>query len=62
MKRYKTHYPRRSLIAVPTCYRPDRIERGLRVLRALRLSLSAVSAPVERPRQKEFDFALPRRA
>ena len=62
MKRYKTHYPRRSLIAVPVSYRPDRIERGLRVLRALRLSLAAVPAPMERPRQKEFDFALPNRA
>ena len=62
MKRYKTHYARRSLVVVPTSYRPDRIERGLRVLRALRLSLSASVEPVERPRQKEFDFALPKRA
>lgn len=62
MKRYKTHYPRRSLMVVPASYRPDRLERGLRVLRALRLSLSTVAVPVERPRQKEFDFALPKRA
>jgi hypothetical protein len=62
MKRYKTHYARRSLIVVPSSYRPDRIERGLRVLRALRLSLSAAADPIERPRQKEFDFALPKRA
>jgi hypothetical protein len=62
MKRYKIHYARRSLIVVPASYRPDRIERGLRVLRALRQSLSASPAPVDRPRQKEFDFALPKRA
>ncbi len=61
MKRYKTHYARRSLIVIPTSYRPDRIERGLRVLRALRLSLSASAEPIERPRQKEFDFAFPKR-
>jgi len=62
MKRYKTRYARRSLIVVPTSYRPDRIERGLRMLRALRLALSAVAEPSERPRQREFDFAVPNRA
>jgi hypothetical protein len=31
-------------------------------LRALRLSLSASADPIERPRQKEFDFAHPKRA
>lgn len=62
MKRYKTHYPRRSLLTVPSSFRPDRIERGLRILRALRSSLAASSAPAERPHQREFDFALSRRA
>ncbi|MFZ1217865.1 MAG: hypothetical protein WAO00_01160 [Chthoniobacterales bacterium] len=61
MKRYKIRYPRRHLLAVPYSVRPDRIERGLRILRALRHSLAAVS-PVPRPQQKEFDFALPKRA
>jgi len=62
MKRYKTRYPRRSLLAVPYSVRPDRIERGLRILRALRSSLSASTAPFERPQQKEFDFPLAKRA
>ena len=61
MKRYKTHYSRRSLMVVPASYRPDRIERGLRVLRALRLSLAAVP-PLPRPQQKEFDFIFAKRA
>ena len=61
MKRSKIRYPRRSLLAVPYSVRPDRIERGLRILRALRHSLAAVS-PVPRPQQKEFDFALAKRA
>ena len=60
MKRSKIRYPRRSLLAVPYSVRPDRIERGLRILRALRLSLAAV-APLPRPQQKEFDFALAKR-
>jgi hypothetical protein len=61
MKRSKIRYPRRNLLAVPYSVRPDRIERGLRILRALRLSLAAV-APLPRPQQKEFEFALPKRA
>ena len=61
MKRYKTRYPRRHLLAVPYSVRPDRIERGLRILRALRHSLAAVT-PLPRPQQKEFDFILARRA
>ena len=60
MKRYKTHYPRRNLLAVPYSVRPDRIERGLRILRALRHSLSA-AAPLPRPQQKEFNFPLAKR-
>ena len=57
MKRYKTRYPRRNLLAVPYSVRPDRIERGLRILRALRHSLAAVP-PMPRPQQKEFDFVV----
>jgi hypothetical protein len=61
MKRYKTHYPRRNLLAVPYSVRPDRIERGLRILRALRHSLSA-AAPMPRAQQKEFEFIVVKRA
>jgi hypothetical protein len=61
MKRYKTRSPRCHLLAVPYSVRPDRIERGLRILRALRHSLAAVS-PVSRPQQKEFEFIVARRA
>jgi len=62
MKRYKTRYPRRNLLVVPYSVRPDRIERGLRILRALRHSLSAADAPVPRPQQKEFAFVVATRA
>ena len=62
MKRYKNHYPRRSLLSVPYSVRPDRIERGLRFLRALRSSIAAAAAPASRPHQREFDFILSRRA
>jgi hypothetical protein len=62
MKRYKTHHPRRSLLPVPYSVRPDRIERGLRILRALRFSIAAAATPVSRPQQGEFDFILSRRA
>ncbi|HVF72256.1 MAG TPA: hypothetical protein VM940_11675 [Chthoniobacterales bacterium] len=61
MKRYKTRYPRRNLLAVPYSVRPDRIERGLRILRALRHSLATVPEPFARPRQQEFDLGLARR-
>jgi hypothetical protein len=62
MKRSKTHYPRRTLLPVPYSVRPDRIERGLRILRALRFSLATSVAPSARPHQREFDFILPGRA
>jgi hypothetical protein len=62
MKRYKTHHARRSLLSVPYSVRPDRIERGLRLLRALRFSIVAATTPVPRPQQCEFDFILSRRA
>jgi hypothetical protein len=61
MKRSKTRYPRRHLLPIPYSVRPDRIERGLRILRALRQSLAAVSA-VPRPQQKEFDFIVAKSA
>ncbi len=59
MKTYPTRYRRSSLLPVPYSTRPDRIERGLRILRALRLSLAA-SEPAAPPKQREFEFALPR--
>ena len=61
MKRYKTGYPRRHLLAVPYSVRPDRLERGLRILRALRHSLAAVP-PLPRAQQEEFDFIVAKRA
>jgi hypothetical protein len=62
MKRSKIHHPRRSLLPVPYSVRPDRIERGLRILRALRFSIAAAAGPASRPQQREFDFILARRA
>ncbi len=62
MKRYKTRYPRRNLLVVPYSVRPDRIERGLRILRALRHSLSVATAPMPRPQQREFEFVVGTRA
>ena len=61
MKRYKIHYPRRNLLIVPRSVRPDRLERGLRILRALRFSIASVDVPISRPHQREFDFILSRR-
>jgi len=61
MKRSKIHYTRRNLLSIPPSVRPDRLERGLRILRALRLSLVTVNAPLLRPQQKEFDFVLSQR-
>ena len=57
MKTYSTRSRRSTLLPVPYSVRPDRLERGLRMLRALRLSLAAQTTP-ERPRQCEFEFAL----
>jgi len=63
MKTYKIHSSRRHLLNVPPSARPDRIERGLRVLRALRLAIASVdAAPVARPQQAEFRFILSRKA
>lgn len=59
MKRYSNRNGggRSNLLPVPYSVRPDRLERGLRMLRALRLSLAA-QPPVVHVRQCEFDFAM----
>ena len=56
MKTYKIRSQRRNLLTVPRSVRPDRLERGLRILRALRFSIAAIDAPVSRPQQGEFPF------
>ena len=61
MKTYSTRYRRSTLLPVPYSTRPDRIERGLRILRALRMSLAATE-PESRPQQREFQFQMPTRA
>ncbi len=61
MKHYSTRYRRPTLLPVPYSYRPDRLERGLRMLRALRLSLAATPAPVY-AQQREFQFVQSSRA
>ena len=59
MKTYSTRSRRNrsTLLPVPYSLRPDRLERGIRMLRALRLSLAA-QPPVVQTRQCEFDFGL----
>ncbi len=57
MKTYSTRYRRGTLLPVPYSVRPDRLERGIRMLRAFRLSL-ATPAPPPRAQQCEFEFAL----
>ena len=47
---------RSTLLPVPYSLRPDRLERGIRMLRALRLALAA-QPPIIHARQCEFDFA-----
>lgn len=61
MKTYSTRHRRRTLLPVPYSVRPDRLERGIQMLRALRLSL-AIASPAPRAQQREFDFARPKRA
>ena len=56
MKTYSTRYRRSTLLPIPYSVRPDRLERGIRMLRALRLSLAAPT-PAIRPQQCEFQFA-----
>jgi hypothetical protein len=60
MKHYSTRYRRRSLLPVPYSVRPDRIERGLRILRAVRLAL-AEPQPLVQAQQCEFNFGMARR-
>jgi len=60
MKHYSTRYRRRHLLAVPYSTRPDRIERSLRILRAVRLAL-ATPAPAVQTQQGEFNFACAKR-
>lgn len=57
MKTYSTRHRRSTLLPVPYSFRPDRLERGIRMLRALRLSL-ATSTPQRRVQQCEFNFSL----
>lgn len=61
MKTYSTRYRRPTLLPVPYSLRPDRLERGIRMFRALRLSLATAAGETLRPQQCEFDFAVPRR-
>jgi hypothetical protein len=56
MKTYSTRYRRSTLLPVPYSVRPDRFERGIRMLRAFRLSLAA-QIPAPRAQQCEFAFA-----
>jgi len=58
MKHYSTRYRRSTLLSIPYSPRPDRLERGIRMLRALRLSLAAPEMPHLRPQQCEFEFAM----
>ena len=60
MKTYSTRYRRRTLLPVPYSFRPDRLERGLRILRALRHSLEVSAVPSARAQHREFDFVRPR--
>ncbi len=58
MKRYPNRHRRNTLLPVPYSVRPDRLERGIRILRALRLSLGAPQIAYARPQQREFEFEL----
>jgi hypothetical protein len=58
MKHYSNRYRRSTLLPVPYSARPDRLERGIKILRALRFSLAAQQMPHPRPQQCEFEFAL----
>ncbi len=60
MKTYSTRYRRRNLLPIPYSVRPDRLERGLRILRALRHSLEVPAVPSARAQQREFDFVRPK--
>ena len=60
MKHYSNRYRRRNLLPVPYSVRPDRIERGLRILRAVRLALTEPQ-PLVRAQQCEFNFGMAKR-
>ncbi len=60
MKHYSNRYRRRNLLPVPYSVRPDRIERGLQILRAVRLALIKPQ-PLVRAQQCEFNFACARK-
>ena len=60
MKHYSTRYRRRHLLPVPYSVRPDRIERSLRILRAVREALSSPQ-PTIRTQQSEFNFGFAKR-
>ena len=57
MKTHSTRYRRSTLLPVPYSVRPDRFERGIRMLRAFRLS-QARQTPLPRAQQSEFEFAM----
>lgn len=59
MKHPSNRSRRSTLLPVPYSVRPDRLERGIRMLRALRLSLAATALPQIRPEQCEFPFTVP---
>jgi hypothetical protein len=61
MKTYSNRARRSTLLPVPYSVRPDRLERGIRMLRALRLSLAASAVPEIGPQQCEFSFAMAKR-
>lgn len=58
MKHYSKRHCRKTLLPIPYSVRPDRLERGIRILRALRLSLSGPEMVYARPQQREFEFGL----
>lgn len=57
MKTYSYRYRRSHLFPVPYSVRRENRERGLRMLRALRLALAAQPSPGPFVRQCEFEFA-----
>ena len=59
MKTYSTRYRRSTLLPVPYSTRPDRLDRGIRMLRALRISLAKQTVS-PRAQQCEFPFTLPK--
>jgi len=58
MKHYSKRHRRKTLLPIPYSVRPDRLERGIRILRTLRLALSAPELAYARPEQCEFEFGL----